>query len=126
MAFRVEISLQAERDAESILEWLLSEKTGQTGIDWFHLEAHFQRVVHRFHALLRRHVLIPESKIFLFRIFQPNLGHGPGLPPAEKSLFLGIHINKGRNRGERIRTSDLVVPNQISMLVDVCRKRVDP
>jgi plasmid stabilization system protein ParE len=32
---RVEISLQAERDAESILEWLLSEKTGQAGIDWF-------------------------------------------------------------------------------------------
>ena len=35
MAFRVEISAQAERDAEAILEWLLSQHTGQTGIDWF-------------------------------------------------------------------------------------------
>ena len=29
------------------------------------------------------------------------------------------------NRGERIRTSDHVVPNQISILVEVCSKRVD-
>jgi plasmid stabilization system protein ParE len=28
MAFRVEISLQAERDAEQILEWLLSQRSG--------------------------------------------------------------------------------------------------
>ena len=35
MAFRVEISAQAERDADAILEWLLSQLTGQAGIDWF-------------------------------------------------------------------------------------------
>src|SRR6266566_1904775 len=35
MAFRVEISAQAERDADAILEWLLSQYTGQAGIDWF-------------------------------------------------------------------------------------------
>ena len=35
MAFRVEISAQAERDAEAILEWLLAQHTGQAGIDWF-------------------------------------------------------------------------------------------
>lgn len=35
MAFRVEISAQAERDAEAIPEWLLTEHTGQSGIDWF-------------------------------------------------------------------------------------------
>jgi|SRR5688500_5011571 hypothetical protein len=35
MAFRVEISAQAEHAAEAILEWLLSQRTGQTGIDWF-------------------------------------------------------------------------------------------
>ena len=35
MAFRVEVSLEAERDAEGILEWLLSQQTGQAGIDWF-------------------------------------------------------------------------------------------
>jgi plasmid stabilization system protein ParE len=35
MAFRVEISAQAERDAEAILDWLLTQHTGQAGIDWF-------------------------------------------------------------------------------------------
>jgi len=35
MAFRVEISAQAERDADSILEWLLSQHAGETGIRWF-------------------------------------------------------------------------------------------
>ena len=35
MAFRVEISAHAERDAEAILEWLLTQHAGQPGIDWF-------------------------------------------------------------------------------------------
>ncbi len=35
MAFRVEISAQAERDAEAILDWLLSEHPGHAAIDWF-------------------------------------------------------------------------------------------
>jgi plasmid stabilization system protein ParE len=35
MAFRVEISASAERDAESILEWLLSEHAGQAGFESF-------------------------------------------------------------------------------------------
>jgi hypothetical protein len=35
MAFRVEISNQAERDAEAILDWLLTQQGGQTGIDCF-------------------------------------------------------------------------------------------
>jgi plasmid stabilization system protein ParE len=35
MAFRVEVSQQAEHDAAAILEWLLSQHAGQAGIDWF-------------------------------------------------------------------------------------------
>lgn len=35
MAFHVEISTQAESDAEGILEWLLSEHAGETGLRWF-------------------------------------------------------------------------------------------
>jgi len=35
MTFRVEISADAELDAEAILEWLLSEQAGETGIRWF-------------------------------------------------------------------------------------------
>ncbi len=35
MTFRVEITAQAERDADAILEWLLSQHAGDAGIRWF-------------------------------------------------------------------------------------------
>ena len=35
MAFRVEVSRQAERDAEEVLNWLLTEDAGGPGINWF-------------------------------------------------------------------------------------------
>ena len=35
MAFRVEISEKAVHDAEEILEWLLKQRAGRAGIDWF-------------------------------------------------------------------------------------------
>jgi hypothetical protein len=35
MAFLVETTPEAERDAEAILEWLLSQHAGDTGIRWF-------------------------------------------------------------------------------------------
>lgn len=35
MAFRVEITPQAEEDANAILEWLLSQHAGETGLRWF-------------------------------------------------------------------------------------------
>ena len=34
-AFRVEISEQAARDAEEILDWLLTRHAGKAAIDWF-------------------------------------------------------------------------------------------
>lgn len=36
MAFRVEISEEAQRDADVILEWLISEQAGDAGRRWFH------------------------------------------------------------------------------------------
>jgi len=35
MAFRVETSLEAENDALSILEWLISKEAGDAGLRWF-------------------------------------------------------------------------------------------
>lgn len=35
MTFRVETTAAAEQDADAILEWLLSEHAGETGLDWF-------------------------------------------------------------------------------------------
>jgi len=35
MAFRVEITAEAEADSERILEWLLSEGAGDAAVRWF-------------------------------------------------------------------------------------------
>jgi plasmid stabilization system protein ParE len=35
MAFRVEITPEAEQDADAILEWLMSRGAGETGWRWF-------------------------------------------------------------------------------------------
>lgn len=35
MTFRVEVSSEAERDLDAILEWLISNYAGETGIRWF-------------------------------------------------------------------------------------------
>jgi plasmid stabilization system protein ParE len=35
MAFRVEITREAQRDAEVILKWLMSHEPGETGLRWF-------------------------------------------------------------------------------------------
>jgi hypothetical protein len=35
MIFRVEVTAEAEREADTILEWLVSEHAGDTGTRWF-------------------------------------------------------------------------------------------
>jgi plasmid stabilization system protein ParE len=35
MIFRVEVTAKAQRDADAILEWLLSQHAGETGLRWF-------------------------------------------------------------------------------------------
>lgn len=35
MAFRVEMTLEAEQDAYITLDWLLSQHAGDTGLRWF-------------------------------------------------------------------------------------------
>jgi plasmid stabilization system protein ParE len=35
MPFRVEVTLQAQRDADGILEWLLLHHAGEAGLRWF-------------------------------------------------------------------------------------------
>ena len=35
MTFRVELTAEAERDLDAILEWLLDQQAGETGLLWF-------------------------------------------------------------------------------------------
>jgi plasmid stabilization system protein ParE len=99
MAFRVEISLQGERDAESILEWLLSQHTGQAGIDWFlALDDAFASLA----ELPERCPIAPESPRFPFEVRQLLYGRKPHL---YRILFTVsgdtvnvLHIRHGRRK----------------------------
>jgi plasmid stabilization system protein ParE len=74
MAFRVEITPEAEYDGEAILAWLLSQGAGDTGIRWFlALEDAIASLAH----FLERCSLAPENKEFPFEVRQLLYGRRP-------------------------------------------------
>jgi plasmid stabilization system protein ParE len=99
MAFRVEISHQAERDAEEILEWLLSQKSGQAGIDWFlALDDAFASL----REFPERCAIAPESARFPFDVRQLFYGRKPHiyriLFTISADAVTVLHIRHGRRR----------------------------
>ena len=99
MAFRVEISRQAEHDAESILEWLLSQHGGQAGIDWF------VRLDDAFASLAQfpeRCSIAPEDARFPFEVRQLFYGRKPHVyrilfTIAGDTVHV-LHIRHGRRK----------------------------
>jgi plasmid stabilization system protein ParE len=74
MTFRVEVSAQAESDAELILEWLMSQHAGETGLRWFFaLEAAIGSLA----TFPERCPLAPESVRFPFEVRQLLYGDRP-------------------------------------------------
>ena len=99
MTFRVEISAQAERDAESILEWLIAEHTGQAGIDWFlSLDDAFASLA----EFPERCLVAPESARFPFEVRQLLFGRKPHiyriLFTIETNKVQVLHIRHGRRK----------------------------
>lgn len=99
MAFRVEISAQAERDADAILEWLLSQQTGQAGIDWFlELDEAFASLA----EFPERCPLAPENTRFPFEVRQLFYGKKPHLYrilfTIEADSVQVLHIRHGRRK----------------------------
>jgi toxin ParE1/3/4 len=99
MAFRVEISAQAERDAEAILEWLLSQRTGQAGIDWF---LAFDNAFASLAAFPERCPIAPENTRFPFEVRQLLHGRKPHLYrilfTIEADTVYVLHIRHGRRK----------------------------
>jgi plasmid stabilization system protein ParE len=74
MTFRVETSAEAEDDAEAILEWLLSQGAGETGIQWFReLEQAMQSLA----EFPERCASAPEDRRFPFTVRQLRYGRKP-------------------------------------------------
>src|SRR5437773_3316141 len=99
MAFRVEISAQAEKDAETILDWLLKEQAGQTGIEWFLALDEAFASLKRF---AERCPIAPESARFPFEVRHLLHGRKPHvyrlLFTIKEDLVSVLHIRRGRRK----------------------------
>ncbi len=99
MAFRVEISAQAESDAGTILEWLLSQHAGETGIRWF---LALDDAIASLAAFPERCPLAAETILFPFEVRQLLYGRNPHvyriLFTVEDDTVSILHIRHGRRK----------------------------
>ncbi len=99
MAFRVEISLQAEHDAEAILDWLLSQQSGTAAIEWFvALDDAFASLA----QIPERCPIAPENSHFPFEVRQLFYGRKPHvyriLFTVNGDMVEVLHIRHGRRK----------------------------
>src|SRR5437879_960190 len=99
MKFRVEVSAQAEADAAAILDWLLSQGAGETGIRLFlTLEDEIASLA----AFPERSPLAPESAQFPVEVRQLLYGRKPHvyriLYTIEGETVKILHIRHARRR----------------------------
>jgi plasmid stabilization system protein ParE len=97
MTFRVETTAAAEREAQAILEWLLEQQAGETGLRWFrNLEQAIQSLSH----FPERCSLAPENDRFPFEVRQLLYGRRPHvyriLFTIEQDAVYVLHIRHGR------------------------------
>src|SRR3569832_744971 len=97
MAFRVKPTPRATRDLDAILEWLLSNETGETGLRWFQ---RMREAVASLSDLPYRCPLAPESKHFPFEVRQLLYGRKPHqyrvLFTIHEDEVIVLHIRHGR------------------------------
>jgi plasmid stabilization system protein ParE len=99
MAFRVKQSPQADSDLDGILEWLLAQQAGDTGLRWFQK---LKEAVATLSELPQRCPLAPENKEFPFEVRQLLYGRKPHvyrvLFTIEGDAVVILHIRHGRRR----------------------------
>ena len=99
MAFRVKTTAQAKRDLDDILERLLSQGAGETGVRWF-------QGLHQAVATLadspRRCALAPENAVFPFEVRHLLYGRTPHtyriIFTVEGDTVSVLHIRHGRRQ----------------------------
>jgi len=97
MTFRVEITAEAESDAESIFEWLISQQAGETGIRWF---VALEEAIASLDRFPERCALAPETLRFPFEVRQLLYGRKPHvyriLFTIQGDTVNILHIRHGR------------------------------
>jgi len=74
MAFRVEITEEAEADSKTILEWLISENAGETGMRWFR---RLDKAIASLASMPERCPVAPESADLQLEVRHLLYGHKP-------------------------------------------------
>jgi plasmid stabilization system protein ParE len=74
MAFRVETTARAERDADKLLRWLLARHAGETGLRWYE---GLENAIATLAELPERCPLAPENTRVPFEVRQLLYGRRP-------------------------------------------------
>jgi toxin ParE1/3/4 len=101
MAFRVEITEEAEHDAKAILDWLISEEAGEAGLRWFQ---RLKEAIASLDIFPGRCPLAPENKDFPFEVRHLLYGRRPHVyrvifrVESETETVYILHIRHGRRQ----------------------------
>ena len=97
MAFRVKQTTQADRDLDLILEWLMAQQAGETGLRWFQ---ELKGTLDSLSELPHRCPLALENLEFPFEVRQLLYGRKPHqyrvLFTIEADAVIILHIRHGR------------------------------
>ena len=74
MTYLVKITAEAEREADSILEWLLSQHAGDAALQWF---AALEDAIESLSQFPKRCMIASENSAFVFEVRQLLYGHPP-------------------------------------------------
>ena len=99
MAFRVNISREAEQEGKSILDWLLAQHAGETGFRWFE---GLEKAIASLTEMPERCPLAPENKEFSFEVRHLLYGRRPHIYrvifTVEGDAVYILHIWHGRRK----------------------------
>ncbi len=99
MAFRVEITEEAERDTHGILDWLISERAGLAGLRWFQ---GLEDAIGSLATFPERCRLAPENAEFPFEVRHLLYGRKPHvyrvLFTIEADAVFVLHVRHGRRQ----------------------------
>jgi plasmid stabilization system protein ParE len=99
MAFRVEITLAAKRDADDILDWLISQEAGEAGVRWFR---GLEQAVASLSEFPKRCALAPENPFVPFETRQLVYGKKRHLYrilfTIENDVVYVLRIRHGRRK----------------------------
>jgi len=99
MAYRVEITTRAERDADNLLKWLLAQHAGETGLRWFE---GLERAIGTLADLPERCAIAPENARIPFEVRHLLYGRKPHvyriLFTIENDTVYILHIRHGRRK----------------------------